>query len=312
MSQFLQAVINGVAVASVYALIAVGFVIIYKSMQVLSFAQPGLMLFGAWWVVYFAGRPAWGFNWYLAILIAVAIVALTGVGIERGLLRPMVGKPVFAVAIMTIGIDVVLRVTTGNLLGTDVNSSGDPFGLNLFIGPKEGIIPGRFELGDLILNERRFAGIVAAIVLVTGLLLFFRYTRTGLAMRATAFDQEVALTQGVSVPAVFALSWAFAAVLAMVGGLFISPDTGQLSSTQFAFALRALPVVVIGGLDSIGGAVVAALIVGIAEQLTVTYNISHLSFLGKNFALIVPYLVMFIVLLVRPYGLFGTREVERV
>jgi branched-chain amino acid transport system permease protein len=156
------------------------------------------------------------------------------------------------------------------------------------------------------------AGIVAAAVLVTLLLLFFRYTRTGLAMRAAAFDQEVALTQGVSVPLVFALSWAIAAVLAAVAGLFIQPNTGTLTSTDFAFALRALPVVVIGGLDSIGGALVAALIVGIAEQLTVTYNISHLTFLGKNFALVVPYLVMFVVLLVRPSGLFGTREVERV
>jgi branched-chain amino acid transport system permease protein len=131
-------------------------------------------------------------------------------------------------------------------------------------------------------------------------------------MRATAFDQEVALTQGVSVSTVFALSWAIAACLATLAALFISPNTGSIDTNMFVFALKALPVVVIGGLDSIGGALVAALIVGIAESLTITYQPQYFSFLGGNFAHVMPYLVMFVVLLIRPYGLFGTREVERV
>jgi branched-chain amino acid transport system permease protein len=131
-------------------------------------------------------------------------------------------------------------------------------------------------------------------------------------MRATAFDQEVALTQGVSVSTVFALSWAFAAVLAAMAGLFISPDTGTLSPEMFPLALKALPVVVIGGLDSIGGALIAAVVVAVAEQLTTTYQPQYATFLGSQFSTVVPYLVMVIVLLVRPYGFFGTREVERV
>jgi len=307
MMDFLQAVLNGLALAAVYSLLALGFVIIYKSMQVLSFAQPALMLFGGWFVVYFATKL--GLNFYLAVVLAVLVAGVTGLVLERLFLRPMVGKPVFAVAIMTIGIDLVVRVLTGNLFGVESGSTGDPWGFNLFLGP-EGF--GKFTVGDLVLNERRFAAIVVATVAIVLLLVFFRYSRFGLAMRATAFDQEVSLTQGVSVSSVFAVSWAIAAMLATLAAVFISPNTGTLEPNMFALALKALPVVVIGGLDSIGGALVAALIVGIAESLTVTYQPEYLAFLGSNFSHVMPYVVMFFVLMVRPYGLFGTKEVERV
>jgi branched-chain amino acid transport system permease protein len=307
MTDFLQSLLNGISLAAVYSLLALGFVIIYKSMQVLSFAQPALMLFGGWFVVYFSSKR--GLNFYLAVLLAVLIAAVAGLAIERAFLRPMVGKPVFAVAIMTIGIDLVVRVITGNLFGVEPGGTGDPWGFSLFIGP-DGL--GVFSLGDLVLNQRRFAGIVVAVASIVLLLAFFRFSRFGLAMRATAFDQEVALTQGISVPAVFAASWAIAAALATLASLFISPNTGTLEPNMFALALKALPVVVIGGLDSIGGTLLAALIVGIAEALTITYQPQYAEFLGSNFAHVMPYLVMFVVLLIRPYGLFGTREVERV
>ena len=304
---FFQAILNGIATAAIYAPIALGFVIIYKSMQVLSFAQPALMLFGGWFVIYFASKR--GLNFYLAVVLAVAIAGFAGLAIERAFLRPMVGKPVFAVAIMTIGIDLVVRVCTGNLFGVEPGATGDPWGFTLFVGP-DGF--GTVALGDLVLNQRRFAAIVVAVVVIVLLVAFFRFSRFGLAMRATAFDQEVALTQGVSVPAVFATSWAIAAMLATLAALFISPNTGTLEPSMFALALKALPVVVIGGLDSIGGTLLAAVIVGIAEALTITYQPQYAEFLGGNFAHVMPYLVMFVVLLVRPYGLFGTKEVERV
>jgi branched-chain amino acid transport system permease protein len=131
-------------------------------------------------------------------------------------------------------------------------------------------------------------------------------------MRATAFDQEVALTQGVSVSTVFALSWALAAVLAVLAAPFVNMNAGSLGVNDFVFALRALPVVVIGGLDSIGGALVAALLVAVIEQLVSVYQTQHFNWVGVGFAQVVPYLIMFVVLLVRPYGLFGTKEVERV
>jgi len=295
---FLQALVNGIAIAAVYSLLGLGFVIIFKSMNVLSFAQPALMLWGGWWVVYFATIANW--NFYLAVVIAVVIAAITGLVVERLFLRPMVGKSIFAVAIMTIGIDLVVRTISGNFYDVTVRSTGDPWGFNTF------------NLGGILINHRRVAALVVSIALVVALLAFFRYSRMGLAMRAAAFDQEVALIQGVSVGAVFALSWAMASVLATMAGLFMSPETGSLTASMFPLALKALPVVVIGGLDSIGGTLLAALLVGLVESFTNTYQPTYAAFLGSNLSQVMPYIVMFIVLLIRPYGFFGTKEVERV
>ena len=298
MTQFLQALINGTSLAAIYGLIALGFVIIYKSTQVLNFAQPALMLIGAYWVVYFA--TVIGLSFWLAVLVAVALAALTGIVVERLALRPMVGKPVFAVAIMTIGLNTVITIIALDLLGVETRQMGDPWGLRFL------------TFGSLNIAHRQVAAILTTVVLVGALLLFFKYSRFGLAMHGAAFDQEVALTQGVSVTAVFAASWAIASVLAMVGGVFIGATPPGLDRSAGVVALKALPVVVIGGLDSIAGALVGAIIVGVAEALTVTYQPQYAEFLGRNFAQVVPYLVMFLVLLVKPYGLFGTKEVERV
>ncbi|HEX6946475.1 MAG TPA: branched-chain amino acid ABC transporter permease [Acidimicrobiia bacterium] len=297
MTQFIQVVLNGVAQAAVYALVAVGFVIIFKSTQVLNFAQPALLLFGALWVTYFAtsvGLPFW-----LSVIIAVVLSAATGIAVERTALRPMVGKPIFAVAIMTIGLNTVLTVLALAGLGIDLRPIGDPWGIKTV------------RLGGFALAQHQVAAIITAVVLVSALLVFFKYSRMGLAMRAAAFDQEVALTQGVSVASVFALSWALSAVLAMFGGVFVGAGVGIDRSAQVV-ALKALPVVIVGGLDSIGGALVGAIIIGITEALAQNYQPTLAPGLGRNFSQVVPYLVMFIVLLIRPTGLFGTEEVERV
>lgn len=297
MTRFIQSLINGVSLSAIYALIAMGFVIIYKSTQVLNFAQPALVLLGAFWVVFFTS--AIGLSFWVAVLIAIVLSALTGVVVERTALRPMVGKPIFAVAIMTIGLNTILTVFALAGLGIDLRPIGDPWGLDTA------------QIGAFVIAHRQIAAIVAALILVSLLLAFFKYTRMGLAMRAAAFDQEVALTQGVSVAAVFAMSWALASVLAMFGGIFIGAGIG-IDQSASAIALKALPVVVVGGLDSIGGALIGALIIATAEVLTSTYQPELAPWLGSNFAQVVPYLVMFLVLLVRPYGLFGTKEVERV
>jgi branched-chain amino acid transport system permease protein len=225
--------------------------------------------------------------------------ALTGVIVERTTLRPMVGKPVFAVAILTIGLNTVMTVIALDLLGVEIRLMGDPWGL------------GVFRFAGLNIAHRQVAAIVTVVVLVTLLLVFFKRSRMGLAMRAAAFDQEVALTQGVSVSAVFALSWAIAAVFAMFAAVFLGAGLGFDRSAAVT-ALKALPVVVVGGLDSVAGAIVGALVVAIAETLAATYQPQYAAFLGKGFSQLVPYVVMFLVLLVRPYGLFGTKEIERV
>lgn len=297
MTEFLQATINGIATGAIYALLALGFVIIYKSSEVLSFAQSGLMILGAFWVVYFSSVLE--LNFWLALLLGVLLSAVIGIVIERSMLRPMVGKPAFSVAILTIGLNIALTVIGFDLIGIEIRSLGDPWGIQVV------------EFGDIVVSRKDLATIIASVVVVGALLLFFRYARFGLAMRATALDQETALAQGIPVARVFAVAWAIAAGLAAIAGVFLGAGTG-VSAAIGVRAIRALPAAVIGGLDSIAGAIVGGLIVGLAEAYTVAYQAEYLGFLGQNFSTAIAYVVMFIVLLVRPYGIFGTREVVRV
>jgi branched-chain amino acid transport system permease protein len=211
----------------------------------------------------------------------------------------MVGKPAFSVAILTIGLNIVLTVIGFDLIGVEIRSLGDPWGIQMV------------EIGQLVVSRKDVATIVASVIVVGALLAFFRYSRFGLAMRATAIDQETALAQGIPVARVFAVAWAMAAGLATIAGVFLGAGTGVTAAIGVR-AIRALPAAVIGGLDSIPGAIVGGLIVGLAEAYTVTYQAEYLGFLGQNFSTAVAYVVMFFVLLVRPYGIFGTREVVRV
>ncbi|MER5997217.1 branched-chain amino acid ABC transporter permease [Nonomuraea angiospora] len=295
MKGLLETVIRGLGNGSVYALLALGFVIIYKATRVISFAQPALMLAGAVAVSYLA--EVTGF--YAAVLLSALLIALVALGIERVAIRPMVGRPVFVVAIITLGIDVVVRVVVNGFIGRDVRQVGDPWGFT------------QVSLGSLVVQRRWLAMLLVTAVLVALLFAFFRYTRYGLAMRAAAFDQETALAQGVSVGAVFALSWALAGFLAAVAGMFVGTGQG-IEQLTWVVALKALPAIIVGGLDSLGGAVVGGLVVGVVESLFQSYQGEFAPWLGQNFAVVSPYVVMLIVLLVRPYGLFGTREVERV
>jgi branched-chain amino acid transport system permease protein len=295
MTELVQCLVRGLGDGSVYALLALGFVIIFKSMGVISFAQPALMLSGAVLVTYLVTTV----NFYLAVVLAAAAVALLAVGVERTVLRPMIGKPVFVISIITLGVDIVIRVVVNAYIGLDVRQVGAPWGLSTS------------RLLGVEVQQRHLIMFVTTMVLVAILFAFFRYSRMGLAMRAVAFDQEVALAQGVSVGFVFALSWAIAGALATVAGVFVSTGAG-VDQQLWIIALKALPVIILGGLDSLGGAVIAGLAIGVVESLVATYGADIAPWLGGEFSLVTPYLVMMVVLLVRPYGLFGTREVIRI
>ena len=297
MTRFLQAVIEGLGSGSYVALLAIGFVIIYKATRVVSFAQPALMVTGASFVIYFATERGW--NFYVAAAVAVLLTAGVALAIERIALRPMVGEPAFVVAIITIGVDVTLRIFVNHYIGNDVRPVGDPWGLK------------RLEAGDIALQQRHLAMIIATAAVVAGLFAFFRYSRAGLAMRAAAADQEVALAHGVSVGKVFALSCAIAGALAALAGTFAGTQAGVDQGT-WVVAFRAIPAIILGGLDSVGGAVIGGLVVGVVESLVGEYQSQYFSWLGNNFSIVSPYVVMLAVLLVRPYGLFGTPEIERV
>jgi branched-chain amino acid transport system permease protein len=295
MDEFLQSLARGLGTGSIYALLAVGFVIIYKSMRVISFAQPSLMVAGAVLVSYLTTRV----GFLASVALAVAAIALLGLALERAALRPMIGKPVFAITIITIGLDVVIRVVVNGFIGRDVRQVGDPWGLRTV------------DLLGVPVQQRYLAMVVTTAAVVGLLYAFFRYSRHGLAMRAAAVDQETALAQGVSVGTVFALSWAIAGGLAALAGTFVATGAG-IEQQTWIVALKALPAIILGGLDSIGGAVVGGLVVGVVESLVGTYQGTYAPWLGQNFAVVSPYVAMLLVLLIRPYGLFGTREVERV
>jgi branched-chain amino acid transport system permease protein len=295
MIDLLESLVRGLGNGSVYALLALGFVIIYKATRVISFTQPAFMIAGAVAVSYLS--EAVGF--FPALVLAALLIALVALGVERVAIRPMVGRPVFVVAIITLGLDVVIRVVVNAFIGEDVRQVGDPWGFSLL------------TVGPVVVQQRWLAMLVAAALLVTLLFLFFRHTRYGLAMRAAAYDQETALGMGISVGTVFALSWVFAGGLAAIAGTFVGTGQG-IDQLTWIIALKALPAIIVGGLDSLGGAVAGGLIVGVVESLVQSYQGDFAPWLGQNFAVVSPYVVMLIVLLVRPYGLFGTREVERV
>lgn len=295
MSEFFQALMQGLGQGSIYALVALGFVIIYKSTLVVSFAQPALMITGSLFLIYLGDAIGfWGA--LAAAIIGTALIALV---IERLALRPMVGEPVFVVAIITIGVDIALRVIQNRLLGSDIQFVGDPWGLQSFL------------IGDVTIFQRDIARLITTLVIVGVLFAFFKYSRFGLGMRAAAFDQETAMAQGINVGRVFAVSWGIAGALAAVAGMFVDGGAG-ISQSTWQVALKALPAIIIGGLDSVGGAVIGGLAVGVVEALVGTYQADYFPWLGSNFSVVSPYVLLLVVLMVRPYGLFGTPEVERV
>ena len=211
----------------------------------------------------------------------------------------MVGRPAFVVAIITIGIDIVVRVVASGFIGLGARPIPNPWGLE------------RVEVLGLRVQERHLVSMATLVVIVAVLFWFYQYTRYGLAMRAAAFDQEAALTQGVNVGSVFALSWALAGALAAIAGTLLATSAG-VDRQIWIVALVALPAIILGGLDSLPGAVIGGLAVGVVESLIGTYQRDLAPWLGDNFAVVSPYVLMLLVLLAKPYGLFGTPEVRRV
>jgi branched-chain amino acid transport system permease protein len=309
--KFANTLISGVALGAIYAILALGFVLIFKATQVVNFAHGAIAAFGAYMVVYFAtvlNFPGhfleflpYTAQWILSALLAVAVTALLGIVIERLAIRPMIGKALFAVAIITLGLDLIIRTVTNDLMGNQSRGLGDPWGAEVL------------QFGGVRVAVTQIVTLVVTVFLVLLLAWFFR-TKTGTAMRATAFDQEAAMAQGINVGTIFALAWAIGAALAAVGGIFSSVfPRGAAGVTPFTafIAFRAFPAVVIGGLDSIVGAIVGGLLVGLVEVFVASYA-GGVSWLGVGFAGVVPWLLMMAVLLVKPYGLFGTEEVRRV
>jgi branched-chain amino acid transport system permease protein len=295
---FLTVLVRGLATGSLYALLAAGFVVIYRATDVVNFAQPSLMVLGAYFTAYFARSV--GVPFVLAVVLAMLVTAAVAALAERIALRPMVGEPPFAAAMVTVGLFIVLTIVANRLIGPNVLTVGDPWGLEIL------------DLGVLRMREADAwrIGLTVAAFLAVGL--FLAKSRIGLAMRATSLDQEVALAQGVNVGRMFGMSWMLAGLLAGLAGMMVGSGGSGVDQTTAFVALKALPVIILGGLDSMKGAYIGGLIIGVAESFTRANAATLVPYVGSNFDVVVPYLIMVLVLLIRPYGLFGTPEVQRV
>ncbi|MCA1784098.1 MAG: branched-chain amino acid ABC transporter permease [Intrasporangiaceae bacterium] len=298
MEAVIESLMRGLGQGSVYAMLGLGFVIVYKGTEVVNFAQPALMILGAFFVSWFTFDV--GVPFFAAVPLAMLAAALLGASIERIALRPMVGQPVFSAAMVTVGVFFALLTVATRLIGTDIRRAGDPWGLETIM------------LGDIRLFQVDIAKLVVGVLAFAIVGAYFKYSRSGLAIRATASDQETALAQGVKVGRMFGLSWALAGALGALAGVFIGAGGVGFEPITALVALKALPAIILGGLDSIKGALIGGLAIGIIESMSRTYQPGFAPWLGANFDQVVPYLVMLIVLMIRPYGLFGTPEIERV
>jgi len=291
---FIQLVVSGIAVGCLYALIAVGFVLILKATDILNFAQGEVIMISAF-ICYFL-VTAFHLHFILAVIVTCFIAGILGVLTERLILRPMLGEPVFAVVMVTIGLSIFLRSLTGIILGYNNLVFPSPF-------PKEAV-----RMGGIVLSQTEIWIMLATFAIITVFFVFFKYSRMGLAMRGTADDQDVALLMGISVKRVFALIWAVSFVTAAVSGIFLA-NVMVINLGLTFIAISAFPAIILGGLESIPGAIIGGLAIGIIENLAGGYLDQ---IIGGGVKDVTPFVVLFLVLMIRPYGLFGKKEIERV
>ncbi|MEW1902380.1 MULTISPECIES: branched-chain amino acid ABC transporter permease [unclassified Streptomyces] len=296
MSTFAEFLINGVSLGSIYALIALGFVVIFRATEVVNFAHASLLLAGGYVTAVLHDE----IGFWPALLAGVAGAAVVGAAVEFLVMRRHRGADHSVLAIVTIGVDILLATELTRRIGTDILALGDPWG--------DAVV----TVGPVTIAQTRIAALLAAALLITAFLLAFRYTSWGVAMRAAAENQETAALMGIRLGRVSLGAWAVAGGLAAVAALFLTvfPTPGLERATSLA-ALKAFPAAILGGLDSTTGALVGGLLVGVTESLATGYQ-GDLAFLGRGIGDLAPYLVMVAVLLIRPAGLFGTKEPARV
>lgn len=289
--------ISGAALGVVYGLIAMGYVLIFKASDTVNFAHGALMLLGAYLAFQF-GSQRWGMSFGLSILLAAAITGLCGLLLQFLVARPLIGSPPHAVILATVGIDISLRALIGGREDwtLDVHEVGSPW-------------LGSVSIGDITFPESNLWIMGASISIMVAVTVGVQRSSWGLAMRAAAEDQEVARVLGIPVKRLLASVWILSAVLVAIAGVFATSSPRLLEPVSFTIALRALPAAVIGGFDSLNGAILGGLVIGWAEVYAAAYQPA---WLGTNFHLVFPYVLMLVVLLIRPQGFLGRPEVVRV
>ncbi len=310
-----QLTINGLLNGGTLALIALGIVLIYKSSEVFNFAHGQMVMIGAYFTWFFAGGTSQDENmpidlpFPLAVIAAIVVAVLLGLLIERLALRPMTGQPLLSIILMTLGLALLLDGGTTLVFGTQ--PKGFPSPINSidtlsFPNPFANEATPVF-LQDITILQARLATFVVAILVAIAFILFFNYTNLGLSMRATSEDHELARSVGIKVPRVFGLSWAIAGIVATLGGILLAMLTG-VSINLALIALVAFPAILLGGLESFSGAILGGLIIGLSQSLVQASKIPEI----RNSAEIAPYVLLLIVLVIRPEGLFGQKRIERI
>jgi branched-chain amino acid transport system permease protein len=293
--QFLLLLIsNGVLLGLMYALIALGFVLVYKATDAINFAQGEFVMIAGFVVA--VAMTSYGAPWWLAAAIGLGGMIGFGFGLERVVLRRLIGRPIVAVIMATIGLAAVLRGFGPLVWGAQTR----PLALPISDEP--------VVVGPLLIAPIQLVGAAVSLLFLAGFSWFFFKSRRGIAMRAVADDQQVAMAMGINVERYFALAWAMAGVVSALGGIV----WGNLLGVDVHLALvglKVFPVVILGGLDSIPGAIVGGLIVGVVENVAAGYVDPLVGGGTKDFA---PYVLMIIALMFRPYGIFGKRIIERV
>jgi branched-chain amino acid transport system permease protein len=296
MSYFFQLVVTGLSLGMMYALIGIGFVIIFKCSQAFNIASGQIVMLGGYLGYTFLipfGLPVWA-----AILASIAVAIILGLAIERLALRPLLGQPALAIVMMTVAL-------AGVLDGVAIMGWGGEY-----LTYHNSLPEISLQLGSVSVSPSSLLAIIVSVVVVGILMFIFRYTKIGLAMRATAEDEQVTRSLGIKATTVYALVWVIASVVGVIGGVLLGGVSG-VSPPLSEIGLKALAVVILGGLDSIGGAIVAGIILGILENLASGY-LDPLMPSGGGLASVFPFIVMLAVLIIKPHGLFGLKRIERV
>ncbi len=291
----LQLLVNGLIVGTLYGVVAMCFVLIYKASQVVNFAQGEFLLIGAWVCWFLLTRYQVPF--YLGFLITLAFMMVLGLMVQVIVLRPMIGEPIISVIMATVGLSIFFQALMKWMFGV----FAQPFP-QIFATQSVDVLGLKVQTAYVL-------SMLVSLAVMAGFAYFFKFSRMGLAMRATAFDQQVAQSLGISVRQVFALSWAISAMVSAIAGVTVGIVNGVSSALSF-FGIKVFPAVILGGLDSIIGAVLGGVIIGVLENLSHFVDRQYLNW--GNLYEIVPFYVLIIILMIKPYGLFGTRDIERV
>lgn len=296
MIKLTETVLNGLALGSVYALIALGFVVIFKASGVMNFAHGSLLLFGG----YVTARLHDAIGFVPAVLVGAALAAALAGLVQLLATRGLRGAEIHTLTILTIGVDVLLSTELNRQVGADYLTMGDPWGADVT------------RLGSITVADARIASIAVAVIVIGAFFAAFRWSRWGLSMRSAAADPEAAALMGIRLDRVRLIAWCVAGALAALAAVFLAafPAPG-LDRTTSQIALSAFPAAILGGMDSAVGALIGSLVIGLTAAMAAGYQ-NELSVLGAGFSDVAPYLVMVLVLLVRPTGLFGSKELTRV